>query len=98
MIGTAYLTNETPHIRIAPFETTDAVYAVYPPAIYPLGVTTHVLVSGSDKAGDIGVYPCDEQGELQSWHLLGWAVGVDHRAALRAAGYELEEVTPRAVA
>ena len=92
MTGSAYRTAAVPHTPSAELDGDCATYAVYPSAIYAHGVTNYVMVQASSLANDCGVYPCDENGLLLSWELLGCMVGTDHARVLRVAGWELEEV------
>lgn len=92
MTGSAYRTSAVPHTEHSTLDGDCATYAVYPSAIYALGVTNYVAVWTSALANDAGVYPCDEDGLLLSWELLGCMYGTDHARVLRVAGWELEEV------
>lgn len=95
-MGTAYRTYARPHCEHREFDAGAAVYAVYPPAIDTLGITSYLIVAASTSAGDTVIYPCDSTGLLLSWRLIGSVLGADHGRALKAAGYELEVVHARA--
>jgi hypothetical protein len=73
----------------------EAVYAVYPPALYSGGreATTHLFVSSSRMVGDTIIHPADCAGNVVSLELLACVQKLSHRAALEAAGYDLEVVT-----
>ena len=69
----------------------EAVYAVFPPAVFDgREATPYVFVTSSPAAGDTQVLPCTPEGYVLNLLLLGHVVALDHAAALRAAGYELE--------
>lgn len=93
MTGSAYRTRAVPHTDHSTLDGDCAVFAVYPPAVHAHGVTSYVAVQASPLANDAGVYPCDANGLLLSWHLLGCMVGTSHARVLRVAGWELEEVS-----
>lgn len=96
MTGTALRTPTPPP---EPGSNDEAIYAVYPPAVFDgREATPYVFVTSSPAAGDTQVLPCTPEGYVLNLLLLGHVVALDHAAALRVAGYELEEVTPRVVA
>lgn len=73
----------------------EAIYAVYPPAVVDGHVVTpYVFVTSSPLAGDTQVLPCTPEGHVLNLLLLGHVTVLDHAAALRVAGWELEEVAP----
>lgn len=92
-LGTAYRTPVVPTVDPAA-----SVYAVFPPAAYDRGrrETTNLWVVSSAQVGDTCVYPCTRDGELLAFELLACVPIENHRAGLRAAGYELEVVCVRA--
>lgn len=89
-MGTAYLTPIAPRV----YTTADdvaAVYAIWPLAVYKQSCeTAFVLVASSSLVGDTVVHPCDRAGEMLAFDLLAHVTVRNHRAALHAAGYELE--------
>ncbi|MFB8031331.1 hypothetical protein [Streptomyces sp. NPDC055990] len=90
MTGTAVRTSiATPD----PVENDEAVYLVDPPArINAVETTPYVLVTSSPAAGDTQVLPCSAEGFVLNLVLLGRVRPMDHAVALRAAGWEPEEV------
>lgn len=84
LLGTAYRRPIVPT-----FDRRAAVYACWPPAPYLDGTTTHLLAISSELLGDTCVFPSTPTGEI-TWELLGHVIIRNHRAALRAAGYDLE--------
>jgi hypothetical protein len=84
--GTAY---KTPY----PAPEPGVVYAVSPPAVIDGQETTpYVYVVSCPQVGDTQVLPCGRDGYVLRLVLLGLVSSMDHAAALRNAGYELEEV------
>jgi len=91
-MGSAYRTNIEP--RFEP-RNDNAVYAVWPPALFLGGLTTLIAASTSSALGDTCLYPVAKSGHLVCGRLIGcWNTPI-HRTALRNAGYELELVVPR---
>jgi hypothetical protein len=96
--GSAYRTSVQPYTEFGPFITGAAVYAVYPPMPYvvgipqALGVTSHIIVSAVARTRDTRVFPCSSEGELLSWLPIATVDVCDHAAGLREAGYDLEVV------
>lgn len=90
MSGSAYRTNVQP--LVADPNNIEAIYAVYPLAKYSRGETAYVFVSSSPVVGDTCIYPCNSAGHPIGLELIGCEIVLDHAKALRAAGYELEEV------
>ena len=89
MKGTAF---RTPLPTPEPGINDEAIYAVFPPAVFDgREATQYVFVTSSLLAGDTQVLPCTREGYVLNLLLLGHVVALDHAAALRAAGYELEE-------
>ena len=89
MTGTAI---RTPYPTPEPGINDEAIYAVYPPAQFgDREVTPYVFVTACPLAGDTQVLPCTPEGYVLNLLLLGHVTCLDHAAALRAAGYELEE-------
>lgn len=93
MTGSAYRCNVQP--PVADPQNIEAVYAVYPLAKYSGGETAYVFVSSSPAVGDTCIYPCNSAGHPLGLELIGCEIVLDHAKALRAAGWEFEEVTPR---
>lgn len=89
-LGTAYRTNAEPVM-----DPDGSVYAVFPSASFAAGTrsTTHLLVISSGAVGDTCVYPSTNTGAFAAYELLGHVLIRNHRAGLRAAGYELEVPT-----
>lgn len=87
-MGTAY---RTPIPAVSESAGAAAVFAVYPPADFRQGTdsTTFVLVE-SVPGVDTCAYPCNRDGEVITLELLACIPQQNHRAALQAAGYELE--------
>lgn len=93
MTGTAFRTPTPPP---DPGGNTEAIYAIYPMVIHSgREATAYVLVSSSPMVYDTVVHPCTREGYVLSLRLLACVAGLDHREALVAAGYELEEVARR---
>lgn len=89
-MGTAFRTSTPPP---DPRGNHEAIYAVYPPAVFDgREATPYVFVTSSPLADDTQVLPCTPEGYVLNLLLLGHVTVQDHAAALRAAGYELEEV------
>ena len=89
MKGTAF---RTPLPTPEPGDNDEAIYAVFPPAEFGnREATQYVFVTACPDAGDTQVLPCTREGYVLNLLLLGHVVALDHAAALRAAGYELEE-------
>lgn len=95
MTGTLGAAYRTPAVTADPAAS---VYAVWPPAHFAGGTksTRYLYVLSSDVVGDTIIHPCDRDGEMLALELLGCVTICNHRAALRAAGYELEVVRVRA--
>lgn len=90
MTGTAFRTPTPPP---EPGANDEAIYAVYPPVVLDgREATPYVFVTSSPMAGDTQVLPCSAEGFVLNLLLLGHVTSMSHAAALRAAGYELEEV------
>jgi len=91
-MGSAYRTPTPVGVDTANVE---ALYAVYPPALYNSGrkATTYLFVSSSRMVGDTIIHPADCAGNVVSLELLACVQRLSHRAALEAAGYDLEVVT-----
>lgn len=90
MTGTAFRTPTPPP---EPGANDEAIYAVYPPVVIDgREATPYVFVTSSLLAGDTQVLPCTAEGYVLNLLLLGHVTAQDHAAALRDAGYELEEV------
>lgn len=89
LLGTAFRTPAVPSV-----DSAASVYAVWPPAHFARGhkSTTHLFVISSAAVGDTCVHPCDRDGNLLALELLACVPIRNHRAAVRAAGYELEVV------
>jgi hypothetical protein len=90
MMGTAY---RTPIPAVSESAGAAAVFAVYPPAHFRQGAdsTTFLLVE-SLPGVDTCVYPCDRDGMVITLELLARIPQQNHRAALQAAGYQLEVI------
>lgn len=95
-MGTAIRTPIPPTV----YTTADdnaAVYAVFPPVAFDSGfrATAFVIVASSDLVGDTVIHPCDKSGQMLGFDLIACVPVRVHSAALREAGYDLEEVVPR---
>lgn len=92
MTGSAYRTDIRAHTEFGAFISGAVVYAVFPPALSVVGVSSHVIVSSVLRSSDTQIYACDETGFLVSWVPVEVTPGLDHARALRAAGYHMEVV------
>ena len=94
MVGTAYKTA----IPATVYTTSDddsAVYAVFPEVTFGVDSSTpYVIVSTSKLVQDTVIHPCDQHGQMLGFDLIACVMTTDHAAALRDAGYDLEEVAP----